>query len=92
MIKRWTAQLDYSFYSVGLNQRKKQMLELQFSKGRLIYFKYGIFGVSGSCSFHFNLDCLKPYPRGDHIKSNKLNIEYPRKFVDQRSPSSSEDG
>jgi hypothetical protein len=53
-------QLVYAFYSLELSKRKKQLLEFQFIKGRLIYFKSGIFDASKSCAFHFNLDFLKP--------------------------------
>jgi hypothetical protein len=54
-------QFDNSFYLHGLKKREKPMLELRFSKGRLIYSTNGVFGVNGSYKFHFNLDCLTPY-------------------------------
>jgi hypothetical protein len=86
-------QFDYLMYSVGLNQRKKQMLELQFSKWRLFYSKSGIFGVSGSFKFQHNLEILKPYPRGGQIKSSKLTKEHRQSLlVNGDYLSSSEDG
>jgi hypothetical protein len=87
-------QFDYLLYLIRLIRNEKQKLALQFSKGRLLYSKCGIFGINSSFMFQSDPKVLKPhyYSSGDQVKSSKLNIEHPPEFAGQWSPSSSEDG
>jgi hypothetical protein len=71
----------------------KQKAELRFSKGRLFYYKSGIFGFSSSFDYQFssNSKTCESELSSDHIKPSKFNIEHTGEFSDQLSPSSFQD-
>jgi hypothetical protein len=89
-------QFDFSCLSLQIAQLTKQNLELQFCRGRLIYTKSGVFGLSYSEKMWLNPKVIKICsifePRGDQVKSNNYIIEHSPVIVGQWSPSSSEEG
>jgi hypothetical protein len=77
-------QFDYTYLAIDSNQNVKQIVELQFRKGRRFHTKSEIFGFSSfDYQFNTNLKTFESKTRGDYIKSSKYNIEYPLEFADQ---------
>jgi hypothetical protein len=89
-------QLDYVCLSIPNNQLAKQNVELQLDRGRLIYTKSSVFGLSYSMKLQANSKEVKISPlfkpRGDQVKSSNYNIEHPPVILGQWNPSSSKDG
>jgi hypothetical protein len=89
-------QFEYNCSSVDLKRLMKQNLKLHLNRGRLIYTKSRVFGLSHKLEVNANLKSVKvsqvSVPSGSQSKSNSYKTDHPRVVVGQYGPSSSEDG